>query len=95
MVKKTRHILDRLSLISGYPTEALPGVTLIELAGNSRVLIENHKGVAVYRSSEIHIKTGYGSVCVSGANLELARMTREQLVITGMISALALFNEVD
>ena len=72
-------------------TEPSPGVTLVELAGDRRVLIENHGGVTVYGQKEIRIRGSYGMLCVHGTNLELARMTKQQLIITGCIESVSLF----
>lgn len=68
----------------------LPGVTLLEVAGFQRVLIENHCGVITYGCSDIRIGTGYGYICVVGKHLNLANITKERLVITGEIDGLTL-----
>ena len=65
--------------------ENLPGVPVVELAGNRRVLIEKHKGVSAYSREEISVRVSYGEVTVCGCGLELTLMTREQLVISGLI----------
>ena len=68
--------------------EPLPGVSLVEIAGDCRVLIEYHKGVIKYDRQQICIKTTYGHVVVCGCNLTLMEMTRTQLIITGRIRAI-------
>lgn len=70
--------------------EPLPGLPLVELAGDNRVLIEHHKGVVQYCRERICIRVSYGTVCVCGAGLELSRMTGEQLVISGRIDQVTL-----
>lgn len=65
--------------------ENLPGVPVVELAGNRRVLIERHKGVIEYTREEIRVRVSYGEVCVIGSGMELILMTREQLIISGRI----------
>lgn len=84
-------ILNRIAMASDLPGEALPGVPLLELAGEHRVLIENHKGVVAYGQTEISVKVAYGCICIAGCNLELMRMSKSQLVITGTISRIELF----
>lgn len=64
---------------------------LIELAGDKRVLIENHMGVLAYSNDEIQIKVSYGKVTVSGNNLRFMQMNGEQLVIKGCIENIQLF----
>ncbi len=70
--------------------QSLPGVPVVELAGTARVLIEGHCGVTEYSSCRIGVKVCYGTVCVRGCGLELAKMTREQLVISGQIEGVEL-----
>ena len=86
-----KEIARRLIFAADLPDAALPGLPLIEIYGQERVLIENHQGVIQYGRETICIKVKYGTVCISGSELELARMTKCQLVITGSIDAVSLF----
>lgn len=70
--------------------EPLPGVPVVELAGDRRVLIERHGGVTQYGREKICVKVRYGLVQVCGCGMELTRMTREQLVISGRIDSVHL-----
>ena len=70
--------------------ESLPGVPIVEVAGDGRVLIERHEGMTEYSRERICVKVSYGCVCVCGCGLELTRMSREQLVISGRIDSLQL-----
>lgn len=72
------------------PAEPLPGVPVVEVAGECRVLIERHAGVTEYSRERICVKVCYGLVCVCGCGLELTRMTRQQLVISGRIDGVQL-----
>lgn len=85
-----KYILDQLMMGIDLPSEALPGVPLVEIFGEHRVLVENYCGVAAYSNTEISIKTNFGSIKVSGSGLVLARMTCQQLVITGFIESVIL-----
>ena len=71
--------------------DVLSKLPIVELAGQNRVLIENHQGVLAYSLEEIQIKVCYGSVCITGSNLHLMQLSKEQLVICGKIDALQLF----
>ena len=74
--------------------EPVPGMPLVEIAGQNRVLIENHRGVCCYGRERIRIRVSYGEIGVSGCNLELARMSRETVVITWRIDCISLHREV-
>lgn len=64
------------------------GQSLVEIAGDYRVLIENHFGIVSYSREQILVRVKYGCLCVCGCELEILRMTREQLVICGKIHGL-------
>ena len=87
---KRKSIFERISFAADLPDEPIPRLPLVEIAGGRRVLIENHLGVVAYESERICVKVTYGTVCVCGNNLELARMIRGQLVITGKIRSVEL-----
>lgn len=70
--------------------EPVPGLPLVEISGQRRVLIENHRGVSGYGPEQIRIRVKFGEISVRGCGLELARMSREQLVITGRIDFVSL-----
>ena len=84
-MKDKRSILQRLADGADLSGEPLPGQPIAELAGDRRVLIENHFGVKEYTRERICVKVKYGILAVCGCGLELTRMTGEQLVISGRI----------
>lgn len=85
-----RGIMQRLTTAADLTDETLPGVPLIEIAGDSRVLIEHHFGVTEYGRCQICVRVKYGLVIITGSRLELARMTRQILVVTGCIETVRL-----
>ena len=89
-MKKRWEYMQSLSLASELPGEPLPKQPLIELSGDSRVLIERHEGVTQYGRNEICVKVSFGCVHICGCDLELVRMAKEQLVITGTVSSVSL-----
>lgn len=89
-MKQRSDFLEKVVMGADLPGEALPGQPLIEIARDCRVLIENHSGVTAYGPCEIHVKVKFGKVCVCGRGLKLARMTNQQLVITGIIDNVSL-----
>ena len=82
--------MERLAEGMDLSWETLPGLPLVEICGEKRVLRENHRGVSRYCSDRICVRVAYGEVAVLGRGLELARMTREQLVICGCIDGVSL-----
>jgi sporulation protein YqfC len=73
----------------------IPGLPLVEIVDVGRVLIENHLGVTQYGDHSICVKVKYGSIEVSGSNLILSRMTKGQLVISGVVDCVRLLRRYD
>ena len=67
--------------------ESFMDVPIVELAGDHRLLIENHSGIADYDSEQVSVKVRYGELCVCGFGMEITRMTKDQLVISGIINS--------
>lgn len=93
-MKENRNILQRITERMDLSGEPIPGQPLIEIAGNCRVLVENHFGVREYSPERIGINVKYGIVEICGCALELRRMTGEQLVISGRIHSVTLHRRV-
>ena len=89
MGRKNR-ILELLADSTELETEPMPAQSIIEIAGEQRMLVENHRGVSAYSSERILINVEFGVVCVCGCGLRLFRMSREQLVIRGRIDTVSL-----
>ena len=68
----------------------ISGVTLVEITGNSRVLIERHQGVLEYKPEKICVKATYGCVMIYGERLHLMQMTNSILVICGNIQSVSM-----
>ena len=73
-----------------WKTEGLRPRTLVELYGNGRVLIEEHRGILAYGDEEIRVGTTYGMAVIEGVELRLCCMSRSQLVIRGTLRCLRL-----
>ena len=89
-MEKTSGFWERLASRAELETEPMPAQPIIEIGGDSRVLVENHCGVQAYCPEEILIGLKFGQVRVCGSRMVLTRMSREQLLIRGKIDAVAL-----
>lgn len=67
------------------PADAVAGMPLIELVGDSQLRVENHRGILAYATDEIHISAGKLAVRVRGSGLELKVMNDRELLITGRV----------
>ena len=89
-MKQRDNLIQRITEIADLPNESIPGVPLLELAGDRRLLIENHKAVTEYSSNRIQVEVSFGHLCICGSGLELMQMKRTQLVICGRVDSIHL-----
>lgn len=89
-MKRSNDWLQKLAEGMDLPGESVPGQTLVELAGDRRVLVENHAGVTAYSPEAICIKVKYGELRITGAKMTLLQMTARQLIIAGQIDGVEL-----
>lgn len=90
---RNQKIINRLTTVPYLQDEPIPGLPLIEIVGDCRVLIERHLGVTEYGNERIVIKVKQGQICVSGSCMELISMTKSQLVIKGTIFSVSIIKE--
>ena len=79
-------IYERFGRLSSLGGGSAPGVPLIEMLSDKRVLIENHQGICRYTREQICIYAQHGVLCVNGQNLYLEKMSKEQMIITGKVN---------
>ena len=84
--KLWENMLDTVSL----DTDLQPKLPVLELAGDRRVLIENHRSVIHYSNDRILVCMDYGQVSISGCCLKLAKLGKDQLIITGRVDGISL-----
>lgn len=65
--------------------QTIPGIPLMELLGDKRVLVENYNGVLTYERGKICVSVQYGTLQILGTDLEICYMSKHQLVICGEI----------
>lgn len=81
-------MLHRLMQGVDLPAESIPGNSLVEVVGRKRVLIEFHFGICAYSRCEICVRIKPGVVRICGTELELLRITKQQLVVCGKIDSI-------
>lgn len=89
-MRKGRSIIQRIAEETELTEVPFPGQPIVEIAGDCRVLIENHLGVMAYSRESILVKVRFGCICVAGCGLELLRMSKDQLIIRGKIEGVTL-----
>lgn len=83
-------VLGKIPTLLGVPDQTLPGVPIIEIYGNKRVLIEGRCAVIEYSTSIIRLKNNCEIICVSGSDLIMTELTYQQIIITGEIENISI-----
>lgn len=81
--------LGRRAAESFLADDFAPGVPRIEILGDRRVLVENHKGILEYGDTLMRINCGKMVVRITGADLVLKALSLSELAVTGKIASVA------
>ena len=92
MAKEKITLLDRWRTLVRESTPVFDGRPRVDLQGDRRVVIENHRGMVEYSDTCMRVAVRGGVVKVTGLNLELQIMNHDELVIGGIIAAVALLS---
>lgn len=76
-----RELTDR----AGLHSESFPGITLLELSGADRLVVENHRRVMGYTPKCVLLMASFGKLRIEGDALVIASLERGQLLIRGRI----------
>lgn len=57
----------------------------VEIIGNDRVVVENHKGIVEYDDTLLRVKCSGCEVRIAGDALTLAALSLDELAVTGTI----------
>lgn len=88
MEKGKKKILSEAADLFDLPADMLAGLPHVEMMGDSRFYMENHRGILSYSDREIAI-SGEGMILrIKGENLVLTGMTGHALRIQGEIQGL-------
>lgn len=85
-MKKKR--LRKLDNILEMPTEVYTNEPKITIVGFNEMIIENYKGILEYEDFFIRINTFIGILNINGFNLNLEKMTDDDIKITGNIESI-------
>ena len=83
MAKKFR---EKLSGALAIPQSIILDVPRIVLDSNTKIFIENYKGVSEFSDTSIKINAGRYVVSLYGENLDIKVMTADDIEIEGIIS---------
>lgn len=79
--------MSKLDKLFGIPDEIASDVPKVTIVGFEKMLIENYKCILEYQDFFIRIKMATGLININGFNLLMNEMTKDDLIITGIIES--------
>ena len=80
----------RLDKILEIPEEVYSNTPKITITGFNEIILENYKGILEYEEFFASISTYIGVVNMNGYNINLEKMTNDDIKITGKIESVEL-----
>lgn len=78
----------RLDKILEIPEEVYSNIPKITITGFNEIILENYKGILEYEEFFASISTYIGIVNINGYNINLEKMTNDDIKITGKIESI-------
>lgn len=79
---------NRIDKILELPKEVCSNIPKVIITGFDEIIIENFKGILEYEEFFASISTYIGVVNINGFNLNLEKMTNDDIKITGKIESI-------
>mgnify|MGYP003318047496 FL=1 len=80
----------RLDKLLEMPEEVYSNTPKITITGFNEMILENYKGILEYEEFFASISTHIGIVNINGYNINLEKMTNDDIKITGKIESIDL-----
>lgn len=80
----------RLDKILEIPEEVYSNIPKLTIIGFNEIILENYKGILEYEEFFASISTYIGIVNINGYNINLDKMTNDDIKITGKIESIEL-----
>ena len=82
--------INKIGKILEIPEEVYTNIPKITITGFDELILENYKGIIEYEENYTSISTYIGIVNIKGYNLNLEKMTNDDIKITGKIENIEL-----
>jgi len=92
---KNKKMRNRFENILEMPKEIYTNVPKLTVVGFDEMIIENYKSILEYEEFFVRINTHIGILNINGFNLNLEKMTNDDIKITGTIESIDLEKNID
>lgn len=94
-MKKARKGKNKIGKILEMPKEVYTNLPKLTVIGFEEMVIENYKSILEYEEFFVRVNTHMGVLSINGFNLNLEKMTNDDIKITGTIESIDLEKNVD
>lgn len=70
------------------PKEAVLDIPRIEVVGKEEITIENHKGIILFKTDIMKIKSSLGNIVLKGAKFEILFISGKTIVLGGKLKSI-------
>ncbi len=79
---------EKIFDLFGLPRKVLLDLPRLVMLGNCRLIVENHRGLLEYTETVIRIRTARTELKISGENLSLMYMIKEEIGLEGKFTCI-------
>ena len=94
-MSRTKKRKNRIEDILEMPKEIYTNMPKLTVVGFEEMIIENYKSILEYEEFFVRINTHIGILNINGFNLNLEKMTNDDIKITGTIESVDLEKTTD
>lgn len=92
---KNKRRENRLEKLLEMPKEVVSNEPKITISGFNEMLIENYKNILEYEEFYIKLNTYIGIININGFNLNLEKVSTDDIMVTGKIDSIDFENIVE
>ena len=82
----------RITTTFELPLDIMLDLPSINLIGDEKLVLSNHKGIVEYIKEKVRVRTSMGIVNVLGSGLVIKEISDENIVIAGKIESVVVHN---
>lgn len=94
-MSKNKKTKKRLENLLEMPKEVYTNIPKLTVVGFDEMIIENYKSILEYEEFFVRINTHIGILNINGFNLNLEKMTNDDIKITGTIESVDIEKTTD
>lgn len=88
LTARIKHIEKTVTDFLDLPPEAALDLPRLTIIGNSRLLLENHRGIVIYQPDLVKLKLSAGELEIKGTGLILREIKPDAIILEGTVRSI-------